>query len=309
MQAPHARRLVVLAAVAMTLVGLAALPGSASAATCPTFRVLHNDKIGRLQLPQGEYQVTTNGLSCAEASDLFAQFLEDWDGRLPSPWRFTIQGVGRGTFLRGTNGPVSFSVVGPGAFPPPTPPSGLACQFPFTVLHNDRIGALRIPEGRYRLTRLSRTSPTCQAASGLFTQFLQDWDGRLPNGWVVIPSEAAFVRNSLNNGFRIKGWAGPVPSGGNTYPSNETRCGGTFRVLHNDRIGNLRLPRGPYWLNILGGSRGLNCSAVSSLFRQFLTRFAGNLPRPWVLDARSGTFRKGRGSSTAFRVKPDFQVR
>lgn len=299
------RRLVVLAALAAALTGLAVAPGSASAATsCPTFHVLHNDRIGDLQLPEGLYNVTATGLSCPQASSLFAQFLQDWDGNLPEPWRFTIQGVGRGTFIRG-NGQTQFAVTLGST--PPTPPSPLACSFPFRVLHNDRIGQLRIPAGRYRLIRLGHSSPRCQAVSGLFAQFLQDYNGRLPNRWQLIPNEAAFIRGSLHYGFRIKRWAGDVPSSQRIYPTNELRCGATFRVLHNDRIGRLRLPRGPYWVNRL--SRRLSCTTASQLFRMFLNRPAGNLPSNWVLNPGTGTFRRGRGSSYGFRVKAAFWIR
>ncbi|HEX6602571.1 MAG TPA: hypothetical protein VF030_08000, partial [Solirubrobacterales bacterium] len=55
----------------------------ASAATCPSFKVLHNDRIGAASLPAGSYTLTTDtGLSCQAASQLFARFLQDWDGNL-----------------------------------------------------------------------------------------------------------------------------------------------------------------------------------------------------------------------------------
>ena len=78
-----------LAAVAATFLALAP-SASAVEANCPgTFDVLHNDRIGNLQLPKGPYVVTvldTTTMGCTEASRLFAEFLEDWDGRLPRPW-------------------------------------------------------------------------------------------------------------------------------------------------------------------------------------------------------------------------------
>lgn len=57
---------------------------SASAASCPSFKVLHDDRIGPASFPAGSYEVTVDpGLSCQAASQLFARFLQDWDGNLP----------------------------------------------------------------------------------------------------------------------------------------------------------------------------------------------------------------------------------
>ena len=70
--------------------------------TCPsTFAVLHDDRIGALELPAGNYTVTTldsTRLDCSYASDLFRQFLEDRDGRLPRPWTLDATTA---TFTRG----------------------------------------------------------------------------------------------------------------------------------------------------------------------------------------------------------------
>jgi hypothetical protein len=55
--------------------------------------VLHDDRIGALSLPAGDYRLTVADearLSCAHAADLFRQFLEDFDGRLPAPWRLDV---------------------------------------------------------------------------------------------------------------------------------------------------------------------------------------------------------------------------
>jgi hypothetical protein len=304
---------VVVVLTATAIAGIAVAPSEASGRTaCPaTFSVLHNDRIGKLQLPQGAYRTAVSGMSCQTASDLFAAFLQDYDGVLPRPWSYTIQGVGKGTFTSGRGRP-SFTVaftgkrtsgLAGGRSP------GLACPFPFHVLHNDRIGALVIPGGYYRITRLGPLSPSCAASSTLFARFLQDFDGRLPGGWRVVVGEGAFVRGSLTYGFRIKRWSGRLPGRLGSPPPTDIRCPGTFRVLHNDRIGALRFPAGPYYLNILRGSRMLTCANTVQLFRAFLNRPDGSLPTPWVIDAQTGTFRRGRGSRTGFRAKPAFLVR
>ena len=107
-------------ALATIVVAIAlASPAAASAqsgtpAACPaTFQVLHDDKVGSLSLPAGAYTLTLRNsasLSCAHASDYFRQFLEDWDGKLPRPWRYSVQGTGLGTFRRGSSS-VGFSVA------------------------------------------------------------------------------------------------------------------------------------------------------------------------------------------------------
>ena len=77
---------------------------------------------------------------------------------------------------------------------------------------------------------------------------------------------------------------------------------GTFRVLHNDSIGKLRLRKGPYRITLVG--RRVSCKRASALFRSFLNDFEGTLPRPWVLNVQTATFTRGSGGKTGFRVKP-----
>ena len=304
------RRLAGLAAVSAVALVLAS-PAQAQQLTCPgTFHVLHNDRIGALQIPAGHYSIILidqRRLSCAEASDLFRQFLEDYTGRLPRPWRLDPE---TGTFRRGPRSRTGFSI---GAANTPSggggggrhPVSGTTCPGYFHVLHNDHIGRLSVPEGEYRITLLAARRLSCARASALLASFLQDFDGRLPRPWFIDVQTGTFLRGSLHVGFRIKEAVGPpprsTPSG--RHPSDGTRCPGTFRVLHNDRIGNLRLPAGPYIVTRLRGGN-LSCSQASSFFRQFLNLPLGNLPRPWVLNSRTGTFRRGRGSPNGFRVKP-----
>ena len=70
-------------------------------------------------------------------------------------------------------------------------------------------------------------------------------------------------------------------------------------MLHNDSIGSLRLKKGNYnvWV------KGLSCPRSSQLFAQFLEDASGDLPRPWVLDAKTGTFKRGKSGKVLFRVK------
>jgi hypothetical protein len=272
-----------------------------AAASCPgTFEVLHNDRVGALYLPAGPYVIIVlnpSTLSCHDASELFREFLEDYNGRLAGGWRVDPSTA---TFTRASQ---SFRVTA--ASPtPPTPPSKRVCPSYFTVLHNDQIGSFAIRKGRYRITLLSVGRISCALASNAFARFLQDFDGILPRPWFIDPSTGTFMRGSRYVGFRIKPWSGPLPpnGGGGRHPSTGGKCAGTFRVVHNDRIGKLRLPRGPYLINAFGN---VSCAQASTQFASFLANdYTGMLPRPWRLQLTTGTFLRGTGSQNGFRVKP-----
>jgi hypothetical protein len=292
-----------LAVTAGTLLALAP-SASAAPATCPgSFEVLHNDRIGAVQLPRGPYTITVLNsatMGCTEASRLFAEFLEDFDGRLPRPWVATAS---TRTFQAGRGSTTGFRVA-PRTTPPvpPTPPSPRVCPGYFSVLHNDRIGRFRIARGRYKITLLSYAGVSCSQAGRLFAQFLQDYNGVLPRPWLLDPGTGTFSRGHRQVGFRIKPYVPQAGDGGSgQFPvAGETRCRPTFRVQNNDRIGRLRLRRGNYnvWV------QGLTCPRASRLFAQFLRDTDGVLARPWVLNVTRATFTRGRGGNVRFRVKP-----
>lgn len=182
------------------------------------------------------------------------------------------------------------------------------CAGTFQVLHNDHVGPLALPRGRYRITILSTGRPTCAHASILFTRFLEDWDGRLPGGWRVAARQQVFLR-APGVGFHVARLGGGGGTGGIEEEERGGHgrhgglfCPGTFRVLGNDRIGALRLRKGPYWIVLLQ-RRGLTCPQASRLFTRFLEDFRGNLPPPWVLEPHTASFRRG-ASGAGFRVKP-----
>jgi hypothetical protein len=163
-----------------------------------------------------------------------------------------------------------------------------------------------LKKGLYIIDRLGPLAPSCAAAATLLRQFLMDFDGVLPNGWVLLPDDGSFVRGSTSYGFRVE----PDPNhggGGNHYPTNTLRCSATFRVLSNDRIGALRFPAGPYWVSIYKGS-GITCPQASRLFASFLQRTDGRLPRPWVISVATGSFRRGASSPYGFVAKPAFNA-
>jgi len=293
----------ILGVAALLLMLLGSTPKQAQAAevACPTFRVLHNDRIGALNLPKGTYNVTVlNGdkLSCPAASKLFAEFLQDYDGKLRKPW---VVNVSAKSFTRGRGSDIGFKVSkttsgGGGGGGGSTTAS---CPGYFTVLHNDSIGSFKVPKGQYRITLLSTGRFTCAKAVKLFQEFLLDYDGKLPKPWKLSkPSATFFKSGNPSIGFNISKAYGPSPN-----PNNNTkfaRCPATFRVLNNDRIGALVLPKGPYYIYV--GKSSLSCSQASNYFRQFLNYPDGRLPRPWNLNAAKARFRAGPGGAV-FRVQ------
>jgi hypothetical protein len=208
---PHRSMLLALA-LAVGATGLTS--SAASAQTAPTqcaasFHVLHNDRIGSLQLPEGHYLLKTSNLTCATASALFAEFLQDYNGVLPKRWRYSATAVGEGTFTRGSR---SFTAARSAETTPPAPGpnsqgggshGNLACPGTFRVLHNDRIGRLTLPKGQYRVTLLGGNL-SCNAADSLFARFLNRPSGNLGGGWNVLPGTGEFVRSSSHDGFRVK---------------------------------------------------------------------------------------------------------
>ena len=301
-----------LLATAVLIAALLAAPGVANAqapAACPaTFEVLHDDTVGALYLPKGNYTVTLldpGALSCAAASDLFRQFLEDFDGRLRRPWVVDAQSA---AFTRGAGGSVGFRVApaasGGGGGGGGHHPVGTICPGTFQVLQDDHIGTFVVPSGHYLITLLSVGRITCSKAAAYLARFLDDFDGVLPTPWVLDPETGSFMRGARNVGFRIKELAGPtVPHGGGsgTYPSGR-RCPDTFRVLNNDSIGKLRLRKGSYRITLV--NHGLSCQRAAQLFRSFLQNFQGTLPSPWRLAVQTATFTRGASRSAGFRVKP-----
>ncbi len=295
-------RLLALAAALLGCLVYANL-GHAATTSCPgTFQVEHNDRVGKLSLPGGPYTIQATNLSCPAASQLFTQFLNDWDGRLPGGWRPIPQSVGRGRFAgpRGQSFSVQRAGGGGGGG------NGLVCPTRFVLSQNDRIGPLVMNKGRYIIDRLGPLAPTCAKDAALLTQFLMDFDGILPNGWILLPNDGTFVRGSVSYGFRVE----PDPDhggGGHRYPTKTTRCPATFRVVNNDRIGALRFLAGNYWVSIFKGT-GITCPQSTKLFASFLQRTDGKLPPPWVISVATGSFRRGPSSPFGFVAKPAFNV-
>ena len=184
-------------------------PAQAAPVQCnASFHVLHNDRIGSLSVPAGLYQLHGDGVTCAQASSLFATFLTDYDGVLPKPWRYD----GENTFTAGTGGGRALRFARQGDAGDDDDGGAdygeFACPGAFRVLHNDRIGRLPVPRGQYRVTLLG-ANLSCDDADKLFARFLARPDGRLRGGWMVLPGSGEFVRSSTLDGFRVK----PIDAG------------------------------------------------------------------------------------------------
>jgi hypothetical protein len=139
---------------------------SASAASCPSFKVLHDDRIGPASLPAGNYAVTVDtGLSCQAASQLLARFLQDWDGNLPKPWRVVAKDSGRAEFTRGGLPGFSAARTGGGGGGSNTE-LGRLCPGSFTVNAGSDVGPLFFAKGQYLVYIPTRSAITCRRASG-----------------------------------------------------------------------------------------------------------------------------------------------
>jgi hypothetical protein len=178
-----------------------AAAGNAGPTPCPgAVHVLHNDRIGAFAVPAGWYAITmssTPGLTCSQASARFLASLNDFDGRLPSPWTLD---PATGTFQRGAGGP-GFRVS---PTQQPTAGGGSAttgrpCPGTFNVDHDDRVGALRMPAGRYQVTSLGTS---CRVSMRRLGQFLRLPSGRLPAQWKLTPATGTF--STVKAGFRVK---------------------------------------------------------------------------------------------------------
>jgi hypothetical protein len=213
------RRLGLLAVLgALALAAVPVFGGSAaSAAGCPTFRVLHNDRIGAAVFPAGTYDVTPqpgSNLSCATSSRLFTRFLEDWDGNLPGNWRVIAEGSGRASFRNGSRPGFAVSRAGGGGEEEGgNRLIGRLCPGAYTVNAGGPVGPLYFRRGQYLIYIPTGSGITCNRASRLFTRFLGQPGGTLPYPWRMRNQTATFYKpaNPVRSSFRVEaaGGAGP----------------------------------------------------------------------------------------------------
>ena len=88
---------------------------------------------------------------------------------------------------------------------PPTPGKPFLCAGTFRVLHNDQVGKMKLPAGRYSITVLNSSTMTCPTASYDFKYFLDtDYSGNLPSPWTTNVATKTFYRGSKDVGFSVK---------------------------------------------------------------------------------------------------------
>jgi hypothetical protein len=195
------------AATAVAALALLSLGGgSATAATCPSFRVLHDDRIGAAVLPAGNYEIGVKaGISCQEASKLFARFLQDWDGKLPSPWKVIAEESGKASFERGNLPGFTVERIGGGGGGNNNL-AGKLCPGTFTVNAGSHVGPLFFAKGQYLIYIPAKSGISCRRASVLFTRFLAAPGGALPDPWQVKTQTATFYKpvHPLRSAFRIE---------------------------------------------------------------------------------------------------------
>ena len=274
-------KIVCLALVMCAILGFTTSPSTTAAvARCTSsFTVLHNDRVGALSIPAGQYYLTPVGLSCAPASEFVARFLDDFDGVLPGGWTPNAANV---SFVN-TLTSQSISI---GSRLPPGPPSGGRCPGTFTVQHNDRIGALLLRPGRYAIT--TKRLPCSVATSQLAFFLFHDFAGTLPKPWKLNPAVRRFSRG--NSSFSVKFVSRSGKSGGGgVHPNLAITCPGTVSLAATTTLGSLIIPAGSYYVNVFSN---LSCSAATTLFKQFVTARA--LPVQWTLDGDTGTFLRGK---------------
>jgi hypothetical protein len=205
---------------AALLIALALSAGSAPAAaasSCPSFRILHNDRIGPANLPAGNYAIVvapSSGLTCAAASKLFTRFLEDYDGVLPTPWRVLAESSGKASFTQSGRAGFSVALGSGGGGGGGNSELGVLCHGSFTVNSNVMIAPLSFAKGRYLLYIPPRSGISCNRASVLFTRFLGSPGGRLPFPWRLKNQTATFFKpeHPTRSAFRVEPFAGAGPA-------------------------------------------------------------------------------------------------
>jgi hypothetical protein len=203
-----------IAALALAIVvrPAGAAPMTPAPKACPSFRVLHNDRIGPAVFPAGNYTITLEGerLTCKTGGELFARFLEDFDGRLPTPWKVAPEASGKSSFLRGALPGFSVELTGKGGEEGGTNPDlGTLCRNPFTVNSSTVIRPLRFTKGKFLIYLPSGSTINCNQAVVLFQRFLGA-SPNLPSPWKLTSQTATFYKpaSPTRSAFRIEPLAG-----------------------------------------------------------------------------------------------------
>jgi len=208
---------VLIAAVALAIAarpaGAAPKPMAPAPKSCPSFQVLHNDRIGAAVFPAGNYTINLESttLDCKSGGELFARFLEDFDGKLDTPWTVSAEGSGKASFLRGsqpgfsvelTKKQTSGEIEKEGAT---NPDLGTLCRNPFTVNHTTTLRPLRFTKGQFLIYLPPGSTITCEGAVSLFQRFLGN-SPNVPSPWKLTSQTATFYKpaSPMRSAFRIE---------------------------------------------------------------------------------------------------------
>jgi len=208
---------VLIAAVALAIgarpAGAAPKPMAPAPKYCPSFQVLHNDRIGAAVFPAGNYTINLESatLDCKSGGELFARFLEDFDGKLDTPWTVSAEGSGKASFLRGsqpgfsvelTKKQTSGEIEKEGAT---NPDLGTLCRNPFTVNHTTTLRPLRFTKGQFLIYLPPGSTITCEGAVKLFASFLSN-SPNVPSPWKLTSQTATFYKpaSPTRSAFRIE---------------------------------------------------------------------------------------------------------
>ena len=222
----------VAAAIALVLLAvlvLSAANAPSASAACPTFRVLHNDRIGAANLPAGTYDVTPtagSGLTCAQSSALFTRFLQDWDGDLARQLAGRQPGLGPRLLPARQPHRVHRRPDRRGRRRRRQQPHRPALPQPVQGEHRDAgRPAVYFDEGNYLIYLPTGSGITCRRASVLFTRFLGQPGGRLPFPWHVRNQTATFFSPNAPSA-RPSGSSRPAASANaGLRPRRSTRSG------------------------------------------------------------------------------------
>ncbi len=284
------------------LVGGLGSSATAVLTACPTFTVLHNDKIGAITFPAGPYNVTDlKGVTCQQSSTLFAQFLQDWDGNLPGGWALKQVGASRVFYSKGGHGFTATPAKTPTPAPGPTPaPSSLTCPGSFQVVHNDKIGAMSLPAGNYRINRLTSSQKiTCPQATAWFAYFLNhDYAGNLPAPWTMNTAAKTFYDGSKTNGFNVQRLSGFAILMGSNPRYGDSICSTHFAVGATSTVSGFTVPAGSYVLIATGSA---TCARATELATETINN--GELPAGWTIDKSIGWFHT-IGGRYGFQLDP-----
>jgi hypothetical protein len=211
------------ALIAALALGLGARPAAAAQApapakkACPGFQVLHDDRIGAAVFPAGSYTINLESttLDCKSGGELFARFLEDFDGNLPAPWSVAAEGTGKAAFMRGsqpgfsvalTKKQTSGEIEKEGAT---SPDLGTLCRNPFTVNHTTTLRPLRFTKGQFLIYLPAGSTINCEQAVSLFQRFLGN-SPNVPAPWKLDNQTATFYKpaSPKRSAFRIEPLSG-----------------------------------------------------------------------------------------------------